>query len=118
MKRSFKFVLCIFSSIALLACSAKRALPGAGSIVLVNELPDIYQCSYLGEVLGSQGNWLTGNYTTNRNLAAGARNDLRNQAFKLGANIVHVQDMKITSAHDSSGTTNTTVIGNAYRCNQ
>ena len=46
----------------------------------------------------------------------GARNDLRNETYKLGGNVVHVQDMKNTSAQGARGTTNTTVVGKAYAC--
>lgn len=37
----------------------------------------------LGEVAGSQGNWITGAYTSDKNLLVGARNDLRNETFEL-----------------------------------
>ena len=46
-------------------------------------------------------------FTSNKNLVVGARNELRNEAYKLGANIVYIQDMKNTDAHGSLGTTNT-----------
>ncbi len=63
-------------------------------------------------------NWFTGDFTSNKNLVAGARNELRNEAYKLGANIVYIQDMKNTNAHGSLGTTNTTAVGKAYRCEE
>lgn len=44
--------------------------------------------------MGSQGNWFTGDVTSNKNLVIGARNELRNEAYKLGANVVYVQDLK------------------------
>ena len=46
----------------------------------------------------------------------GARNELRNKAYKLGGNIVYIQDMKNTNAWGSLGTTNTTAIGKVYKC--
>ena len=102
--------------VLIAGCAAVQVLPEARAIELVNEPPDRTICEFLGEVVGSQGNFITGDYTSNKNLVIGARNELRNEASKLGANVVYVQDHKNTSAHGSLGTTNTTVVGKAYRC--
>ncbi|AKE52779.1 DUF4156 domain-containing protein [Kangiella geojedonensis] len=112
-----KLVLIIFWGISLAACSAIQTKPGAENIELVNEVPSKTKCTYLGEIAGSQGNWATGDFTSNENLVVGARNDLRNKAFDLGGNLVYIQDHKNTNAWGSLGTTNTTVIGKVYRCN-
>jgi len=104
------------SAIFMAGCAATSAIPEARSIEIVNQQPDRYRCKHLGEVVGSQGNWITGDYTPNKNLIVGARNDLRNEAYKLGANIVYVEDMATTNASESLGTTNVTVIGQAYKC--
>lgn len=91
-------------------------MPGAETVELVNERPDQSQCKFLGEVVGSQGNWLTGDLTSNKDLIIGARNELRNEAYKLGGNLVYIQDLQNTNAHGSLGTTNTTGVGKAYKC--
>lgn len=103
--------------ITLTACSAKQTIPGAESVELVNEQPNMNKCVFIGEVVGSQGNWFTGDLTSNKDLVIGARNELRNEAYKLGANLVYMQDLKNTNAYGSMGTTNTTGIGKAYKCN-
>ncbi|EIK3714231.1 DUF4156 domain-containing protein [Salmonella enterica subsp. enterica serovar Infantis] len=59
---------------------------------------------------------LIANFATVPNLVIGARNELRNEAYKLGANVVYVQDLKNTNAYGSMGTTNTTGVGKAYKC--
>lgn len=80
-------------------------------------------CKYLGEVTGNQGNFFTGAWTSNKNLEVGARNDMRNQAGKLGANYVQI----VTSRGGNTGSygaqyggsleqTNVIYTGNAYRC--
>jgi hypothetical protein len=103
--------------IALLAgCSAKPVFQEAMNIEIVNEVPDKTKCKFLKEIVGSQGNWFTGDVTSNKNLVIGARNELRNETYKLGGNLVHIQDMKNTNAYGSLGTTNTTAIGKAYYC--
>ena len=114
--KNIKTALIASSLVLLSACSATQNIPGAQHIELVNEAPDRSQCQYVGEIVGSQGNWLTGDFTSNENLAVGARNELRNRAHRMGANLVYIQDMKNTNAHGSLGTTNTTAIGKAYKC--
>ena len=93
-------------------------MPGSAVVEIVNELPNTESCKLWGEVIGSQGNWFTGDYTSNKNLVLGARNKLRNEAHKLGGNIVYIQDMKNTNAWGSLGTTNTTAIGKVYNCSK
>lgn len=93
-------------------------LPEAAHVDITNEAPDKTKCRYIGEVVGSQGNWFTGDYTSNKDLLIGARNELRNEAYKRGANLVYVQDVKNASAWGLLGTTNTTAIGRAYTCQQ
>ena len=105
------------SLVALLyGCAASPVLPEAQQVEIVNELPEMTKCKFLGEVVGSQGNWFTGDYTSNKNLVVGARNELRNETHALGGNVVYIQDMKNTNAWGSLGTTNTTAVGKAYRC--
>ena len=105
-------------AVVLVACAAKPVMPGAQAVEIVNEVPDRVKCKFLAEVVGSQGNWFTGDVTSNKNLVIGARNELRNEAFKIGGNVVYVQDMKNTNAYGSLGTTNTTAVGKAYACSQ
>lgn len=111
----YKIIMVILVLI-LSGCSAKKVVPQANSVEIVNEPVNKSKCKFLGEIVGSQGNWFTGDFTSNKSLVIGARNELRNEAYKLGANIVHIQDMKNTNAYGSLGTTNTTAIGKAYKC--
>jgi hypothetical protein len=106
----------IFSIAALFGCAAKPTIQDAHLVEVTNEAPNKAKCTYLGEVIGSQGNWFTGDYTSNENLVIGARNELRNKTHSVGGNVVHIQDMKNTNAYGSLGTTNTTAVGKAYRC--
>ena len=111
-----KYIPHIFLTSLLCGCAATPVKPEAQGVEIVNEVPDKASCTFLGEVVGSQGNWITGDYTSNKNLVLGARNELRNEAHALGGNIVYVQDMKNTNAWGSLGTTNTTAIGKVYKC--
>lgn len=103
--------------LGLVGCAANPVIKGAERVELTSERPDGNSCEYLGEVVGSQGNWVTGDFTSNEDLMIGARNELKNEAFKLGANVVFVEGMANTNAWGSLGTTNTTAIGKAFKCN-
>lgn len=87
-------------------------------------------CIYLGQVVGNQGNFFTGGFTSNKNLEEGAMNDLRNKASKLGANYIQLIVNRAGVTGSTSGSfnnsrgyvsgssqeTNVTNLGNAYRC--
>jgi hypothetical protein len=103
---------------SLMGCAATQITREAQVVEMVNEKPNPEKCKFVGEIIGSQGNWFTGDFTSNKNLVVGARNELRNEAYKLGANIVYIQDMKNTNAWGSLGTTNTTAVGKAYECSK
>lgn len=113
-----KFILSlvVLCSIGLSACSAIPVNENARHIEIVDQSYNTSNCQYRGEVVGSQGNWVTGDYTSNENLIIGARNDMKNKAYELGANIIVIQNMSNSSAWGSLGTTNSTSIGKAYLC--
>jgi len=112
----YKNGLIVVAMCILASCSATSAKPDAKSVAIVTEVSDTERCRFLGEVVGSQGNWLTGAYTSDKNLLVGARNDLRNATHELGGNTVHIQHFSNSARYDSSGNANTTIIGNAYDC--
>lgn len=96
-------------------CSAVKAVPEAKTVFLVEDKP-AQSCQYLGEAIGSQGNFLSGNFTASDKLMEGARNDLRNKAVDMSGNTVHVQNITSSQSDDALGTTNTLVVGHVYRC--
>lgn len=106
-------------------CSSIPMDPGANRIIASPTKPP-RACKYLGQVVGNQGNFFTGGWTSNKNLEVGAMNDMKNQAAKLGANYVHLITNRagVTGSMGGadgnfSGTTqqtNVTNMGNAYSC--
>ena len=74
------------------------------------------KCVFLKEVSGSQGNWVTGDFTSNEDLMVGARNTLKNNTYKLGGNVVHVHEVSNASAWKATGNTATAITGGAYSC--
>ena len=105
---------------ALAGCSAVNLESGAQQVRVVTNEPQ--GCEYLGEVTGSQGDFFTGAFTSNANLETGARNDMKNQAAKLGANTVQLltnragQTGSMGQGSGSMEQTNVTYTGAAYKC--
>ena len=118
------------SAVLFSGCAATQLKPGAERI-LVTKNPAPKGCKFVGAVIGEQGGSLTGSWTSNKNLALGALNDMRNKAADLGANYVQIETDRagVTgSGHMSSGSsglwgsshsgqTDVTNTGNAYKCN-
>lgn len=122
---SFKSLVASLAGVLLvssLSGCAATALNPAAARVLVSRQPAPAGCQYLGTVVGEQGGSATGGLTSNRNLALGAMNDMKNEAHALGANYVVLEDSKagntISGSQNgvSGGQTDVTNIGNAYFC--
>lgn len=102
----------------LVGCASKPALPGAERVFVSQQKPPS-ECVFVGEVQGSQGNFWTSDFTSDRNLLSGARNEMRNQALGLGANYVLVETQSHshnTADYSLGGTYSSVIIGNAYKC--
>ncbi len=111
-------LIIITSSIFLAACAAKQASPGAETVYVSHQKPPP-GCIFVGEVQGSQGNFWTAEFTSDRNILSGARNEMRNQALSLGANYVMVETQSHsnnTADHSLGGTYASVIIGNAFAC--
>ncbi len=105
----------IFFAVALIGgCAAIPLTAGAEKVEIAQETPK--NCKKLGDVVGTQGSWFTGDYTSNKNLMTGARNDLRNQTHKMGGNVVVIENTNNSTSVLNVGTNNTTVVGQAYLC--
>jgi hypothetical protein len=125
MNKNLSAIIAIAVSILATACSSIPLEPQAGRVI-ASPNPAPQSCKYRGQVVGNQGNFFTGAWTSNRNLEEGAMNNLRNQAGKLGANYVQIVTMRagITGTINgsngnlggSSEQTNVTNLGNAYFC--
>jgi hypothetical protein len=103
-----RLVLSFTLASALASCAAVQLDPGAEKIRLTNQEPK--GCTYLGEVVGTQGNSLTAGGTSNENLAVGVSNSMKNKAAAMGGNVIHVL---ATSLDPVAGATGQGVV---YRC--
>jgi hypothetical protein len=111
--RSLSLALAV---LVLTACASIQIVPGAEKVRITNTEPQ--GCENLGDVVGTQGNALTGAYTSNENLIIGARNDLKNKAHGLGANVVLMLTNTTGQATGQygGGTSSSHLMGVAYRC--
>ena len=110
-------------TIVIAACSSIE-LSSNGTKVLVSPNAAPAGCKFVGQVVGNQGNFFTGDWTSNKNLEEGAMNDLKNKAGEIGANYVQLLTNKAgqtgswSSYGGSMDQTNVTNLGNAYKCPQ
>jgi hypothetical protein len=115
------WLLVSFAATAFIGCGATALRPGAEG-VLVTHAPPSNQCRFVGTLVGQQGDALTGPFTSNRDLAEGAVNDLKNQAHEQGANYVLLETTTAGNTisggrHSlSGGQTDVTHMGNAFVC--
>jgi uncharacterized protein YbjQ (UPF0145 family) len=123
-----RIALCVSLAIAAGAAFGCKAVPLAAGAewVIVSREAQPETCKFLGALVGQQGGAWSGSWTSNRNLAQGALNELRNQARALGANYVKLESEHagVTGSGStfegtgsySSAQTDVTKTGNAYKC--
>ena len=108
-------------SVSILAagCAAAPLVsPEAGQVLVTRNAP-AEECMFVGEVVGSQGNFWTAEFTSDEDLVRGARNRMRDEAYSLGANFVQIEmeSQSHNTADDSfGGVYSSVIIGNAYAC--
>ncbi|MFP6640578.1 MAG: DUF4156 domain-containing protein [Myxococcota bacterium] len=112
-------------AIGLGGCKAVPLAPGAEKVIVSRQAaPE--GCKFVGAVVGEQGGMVSGQLTSNKNLAQGALNDIRNKALQLGANYVSLESVSAGttsrgSFYEGTGSvsaaqTDVTKTGNAYHC--
>jgi hypothetical protein len=118
----FRYLLCFAVLTSVSACQSIRLSPGAELVRLTHNEPG-KECQFLGEITGNQGDFFTGEFTSNENLETGARHDAKNKAFAMGGNVIYILTHRAgqTSNFDpefggGSAQTNVTLSGNVYRC--
>lgn len=105
--------------ISMAGCAAAPLQAPAAANVLVTRNAPANDCSFVGEVLGSQGNFWTAEFTSDEDLIVGARNRMRDRAYNLGANFVQIEleNQSHNTTDDSlGGVFSSVVVGNAYVC--
>jgi len=101
-------------------CQATPVHPEANSVVITRQAAP-KECKFLGTVTSNQGGTFAGGWTSNRSLAQGANNDMKNKAHVLGGNYVVLDDSRSGSSFGktwglSTAQADFTNQGNVYRC--
>ncbi|WEM44731.1 DUF4156 domain-containing protein (plasmid) [Photobacterium sp. DA100] len=107
-----KVVLAGLISLLLVGCTtpSEELLPQAGQVrVFTTSLPSLDSCSWVGEVTGNEGHWYSYLFYSNDLLIQGAVNELKNNAYQMGADTVVTM-----SPHNF--TTSVSLLGTAYDC--
>ncbi|HMJ55345.1 MAG TPA: DUF4156 domain-containing protein [Polyangiaceae bacterium] len=105
----------------VVGCAAIPLRPGAER-VMVTRLPPPSDCKFVTTLVAQQGDAIAGKFTSNRALAEGAMNDMKNQAQGAGANYVLLETTTAGNTisggrHGVSGEqTDVTHVGNAFLC--
>jgi len=119
---SFSKALSLVALITSMSACAATQLHAGAEQVLVTRQPAPPGCQYVQTVIGEQGGALTGGLTSNRHLAEGSMNDMKNRAHDAGANYVVIEDSRAGNTFSGSNgslsgqQTDVTTTGNAYRC--
>ncbi len=112
-------------ALVLVSCAAKSIREGAEKVIVTHQAAP-KGCKFMGSLIGEQGGFIVGRWTSNRRLALGAMNDMKNQAFEMGANYVVLENTSQGNTTTGSfgysgsivgGQTDVTHMGNAYSCN-
>jgi len=110
------FLLCAGSAL-LAGCLAKSLSSGGAQVITVSRAP--HGCERLGDVEGRSGGWIRGDVTSRQDLELGARNTLRNDAAKLGADTVQIVHREGVTTQTFAGTGDVNQVrysGVAWRC--
>ncbi len=75
-------------TLLLAGCSSSHQLSAGGERVTFTDQQPGSDCQLLGNVTGSQSNWLSGSGGEGRSLR-GAGNDLRNRGAEMGGNVIY-----------------------------
>jgi hypothetical protein len=109
-----KFIMVGGAALVLLAgCAAKAIDANAQQVRILDKAPD-GKCRYIGEAIGSQGNFFTGAYTSDKHLQQGALNELKNKAANMGGNAIVLVSNQAGLTGGSQR--NMTTLGNVYSC--
>lgn len=107
-KRMKKTILLLASTL-LASCTAQPLIKDAETVRVMLTHKPAAECTYLGEVIGSQGHWYDFLFTPNTTLVQGAINDMKNQTLALGGNTLYI-------SQEMGFVTSQTLLGQAFRC--
>lgn len=111
---TFKKIVVLASSAALFSCSllsTDQVHDKTKMIKIYNSYEPLDQCTFISELVGSNGTWYNYLFISNKDLTLGTVNDLKNQANAIGANAIQIQ-------FNLDFNTSVTFFAQAYYCSQ
>lgn len=106
-----KILACLFC-LSLTSCSllsTHQIQQDANQVRLYEEYSVIEECRFIQEIIGTEGHWYNHLFISNKTLIQAAINDLKNQAWALGADTVLLNSNLLF-------TSSVTLVGQAYSC--
>ncbi len=103
------------AALLLAGCSTSNKLSTAGEHVTFTDKQPPDSCQLLGNVTGSQSNWLSGTGAEGSSLR-GAANDLRNRAAAMGGNVIYGATSPTQNIWSSFAPLDSKMSGQVYKC--
>ncbi|CAI2508264.1 DUF4156 domain-containing protein [Serratia ficaria] len=110
-----KALLGLSAAVLLAGCSNTHQLTAAGQQIKFTDTKPAAQCQLLGEVTGTQSNWLSGNGGEGSSMR-GAANDLRNKAAEMGGNVIYGANSPSQNLLSSFAPLDSKMVGQVYKC--
>ncbi|ARD18007.1 hypothetical protein BXA22_06460 [Edwardsiella piscicida] len=114
-KMRIKGLLGLAAVMLLAGCSTMTQLSSAGQQVKFTDTKPGTECQLLGEAVGTQSNWLSGQGGETSSMRAAA-NDLRNKAAAMGGNVVYGAVSPSESFWSSFAPLDSKMSGQVYKC--
>lgn len=111
---TLKKIFVLISSAALCSCSlmsTQQVHDKTKVIKIYNSYEPLDQCTFISELVGSEGTWYNYLFLSNKALTLGTVNDLKNQANAIGANAIQIQ-------FNLDFNTSVTFFAQAYYCSK
>lgn len=110
---------CAGAALALLlaGCMAKSLSTEGGRVTVVDAAPE--GCTRIGDLVGLSHGGMRGDMSSPHDLELGARNDLRNQAARMGADTIQTTGSEGIVTHSFAGHARASQVrhtGVAWRC--
>ena len=114
-KMRIKALLGLSAAVLLAGCSSTNELTSAGQQVKFTDTKPAAECQLVGEVTGTQSNWLSGSGGEGSSMR-GAANDLRNKAAAMGGNVIYGATSPSQNLLSSFAPLDSKMIGQVYKC--
>ncbi|AWV43458.1 DUF4156 domain-containing protein [Hafnia alvei] len=114
-KMRIKGLLGLTAVMLLAGCSSTTQLDTAGQQIKFTDTKPGTECQLLGEVTGSQSNWMSGQGGESSSMR-GAANDLRNKAAAMGGNVIYGAVSPSENFWSSFAPLDSKMSGQVYKC--